>query len=155
MQRLVDVLEGWVTYVVLPALALLVGIDVVFRYALNLPLLWGNDVKELLLLLVVIAGLPGVSLADQHIRVGLLDPWFAGRAGRLWTSLRHGLTGLVALAVAFAAALLAFDMVRYGDRAEFIDIPFWPFAAFVALSAALSAVAEFYRAFRSGTRKAD
>lgn len=148
MQRIVDFFEGWITYIVLPGLALLVAGDVVFRYVLNLPLRWGNDVKELLLLLVVIAGLPGVSLANQHIRVGLLDGLFKGRrVERVWTSLRHILTGLVALAIAYAVALLALDMARYGDRAEMVDIPFWPFAAFIAFAAALSALAEFMRAF--------
>lgn len=148
MQRAVAFLESWITYLVLPALALLVAVDVVFRYALNLPLRWGTDVKELLLLLVVVAGLPGVSLANQHIRVGLLDEFFKGRVERVWLAIRHGLTGLVALAIAYAVARLALDMWRYGDRAEMIDIPFWPFAVFVALAAALSALAEFYRAFR-------
>jgi TRAP-type C4-dicarboxylate transport system permease small subunit len=146
MQRLVDAFEGWITYIVLPALALLVAGDVVFRYVLNLPLRWGNDVKELLLLLVVVAGLPGVSLASQHIRVGLLDGVFKGR---VWTSLRHILTGLVAAAISYAVALLALDMARYGDRAEMINIPFWPFAAFIAFAAGLSALAEFIRAFRT------
>jgi len=148
MRRIVDFFEGWATYAALPALALLVAVDVVLRYVLNLPLRWGNDVKELLLLAVVVAGLPGVSLADQHIRVGLLDGLIRGRAGRAWRGIRHLLTGLVALAIAYAASLLAIDMSRYGDRAEMIDIPFWPFAVLVALAAGLSAIAEFVRAAR-------
>jgi TRAP-type C4-dicarboxylate transport system permease small subunit len=149
MQRVVDFLEGWVAYLLLPGLALLVGTDVVLRYVLNLPLRWGNDVKELLLLLVVVGALPGVSLADQHIRVGLLDRLFRNRAGRLWVALRHLLTGLVASAIAYAVLLMALDMYRYGDRAEMIAISFWPFAGFVTLAAALSALAEFTRALRA------
>lgn len=149
MQRVVDFIEGWVAYLLLPALALLVGVDVVLRYILNLPLRWGNDVKELLLLLVVVGALPGVSLADQHIRVGLFDRFFRNRAGSLWVALRHVLTGIAALAVGYAVLLMALDMHRYGDRAEMIAISFWPFAAFVALAATLSALAEFVRAARA------
>ncbi len=146
MRRLIAAFDGWVVYLLLPALVILVSADVAFRYFLNIPLRWGNDVKELMLLVIVVAGLPMVSLEDQHIRVGLLDRFFQGRIGRLWTVARHALTGLAALAVAYAAARLAMDMSKYGDGAEMIDIPFWPFAAFVAAAALVSCVAEFIRA---------
>ncbi|TKT82999.1 TRAP transporter small permease [Aquamicrobium sp. LC103] len=149
MRRIIAFVEGWAAYLVLPGLAILVTADVVLRYVLNLPLRWGNDVKELLLLLVVVAALPGVSMDDQHIRVGLLDKLFRGKAGRLWVTIRHMLTGLVGIVIAYAVLLLAQDMHRYGDRAELIAISFWPFAAFVVFSAALSALAEFIRAFRA------
>jgi TRAP-type C4-dicarboxylate transport system permease small subunit len=149
MQRIIDLVEGWAAYLVLPGLVLLVTADVVLRYVLNLPLRWGNDVKELLLLLVVVAALPGVSFDDQHIRVGLLDRLFRGRIGQVWIAVRHVLTGLVAIAVAYAILLLAQDMYRYGDRAELIAISFWPFAAFIVFAAVLSALAEFVRAFRA------
>ena len=52
----------------------------------------------------------------------------------------------IALLVAYAAVRLTLDMARYGDEAEMIAIPFWPFAAFVAVTALLSAAAEFVRA---------
>ncbi|HTV69964.1 MAG TPA: TRAP transporter small permease [Rhizobiaceae bacterium] len=146
MRRFIAFFEGWVVYIVLPALALLVTADVILRYVLNLPLQWGNDVKELLLLLVVVAGLPGVSHDDQHIRVGLLDNVLPRRVYRAWSTVRHILTALVAAVIAYAVTDLAFDMARYGDGAEMIAIPFWPFAAFVAAAAALSAVAELLRA---------
>ncbi|MEO3389386.1 TRAP transporter small permease subunit [Mesorhizobium sp. CAU 1741] len=149
MQRVIDFLEGWIAYLILPGLAVLVAADVVLRYVLNLPLRWGNDVKELLLLLVVVGALPGVGLADQHIRVGLFDRFFRNRAGQIWVALRHVLTGLVALAIGYAVLLMALDMFRYGDRAEMIAISFWPFAGFVALTAGLSALAEFVRASRA------
>jgi TRAP-type C4-dicarboxylate transport system permease small subunit len=153
MRRLLAIFEGWVVYGLLPALVLLVAADVVLRYFLHLPLRWGNDVKELMLLTIVVAGLPMVSFEDQHIRVGLLDGLFKGPIGRLWISLRYALTGAIALLVGYAASRLAADMASYGDVAEMVAIPFWPFAAFVAAAAFLSAVAEFVRA-GSAFRKA-
>lgn len=149
MRRIFDLLEAWAAYLVLPGLAVLVTVDVVMRYVLNLPLRWGNDVKELLLLIVVVAALPVVSFDDQHIRVGLLDRFFHGRFGRAWIAIRHILTGLVAVAIAYAILLMAQDMYLYGDRAELVAISFWPFAAFIVLAAVLSALAEFARALRA------
>ena len=147
LRRLIDVWEAWVVYLLLPALAALVAGDVALRYLFNTPLQWGSDVKELMLLVVVTAGLPATSLADQHIRVALFDDFLPPRIRRGSTVLRHLVTGAVGVVIAWATTELALDMYRYGDRAEMIDIPFAPIAALVAFSAALSALAEFARAF--------
>lgn len=146
LRRLIAGWEAWVVYLLLPALAALVAGDVALRYAFNLPLQWGSDVKKLMLLLVVTAGLPATSLAGQHIRVALFDDHLPPRVRRLSARLRHLVTGIVAAVIAYATADLALDMHRYGDRAEMINIPFAPMAALVALSATLSAIAEFARA---------
>lgn len=146
LRRVIDVWEGWVVWLLLPALSALVAADVVLRYFFNMPLQWGSDVKELILLVVVTAGLPATSLAGQHIRVALFDDYLPARVRRASARFRHGLTGLVAVVIAWAVADLAVDMHRYGDRAEMIDIPFAPVAAVVAFAAALSALAEFVRA---------
>lgn len=149
MNTVTRILRAWesgATLLLLPALAALVAVDVALRYLFSLPLQWGSDVKELLLLLLVTAGLPGTSLAAEHIRVGLLDDWLPAGAQRVAAVVRHGLAGAVMLFVAYAVAGLASDMFRYGDRAEMIAIPFWPVAAIVAACALLSALAEFARA---------
>lgn len=154
LRRLIDVWEAWVVYLLLPALAALVAGDVALRYLFNMPLQWGSDVKELMLLVVVTAGLPATSLADQHIRVALFDDFLPPRVRHWSTVLRHLVTGIVAIVIAWAATDLARDMYRYGDRAEMIDIPFAPIAALVAFSATLSALAEFARAVSPAGEKA-
>ena len=44
MHKLIAFWEGWAAYVLLPALALLVTVDVSLRYVFNAPLAWGTDV---------------------------------------------------------------------------------------------------------------
>lgn len=149
MMRIIGFWEGWGVYLLLPLLAGLVALDIALRYLFNVPLQWGSDVKELLLLAVVTIGLPGTSLSDQHIRVALIDGWLSPNGRRIWATARHLLTGIVALLIAYAVGDLAWDMFRFGDRAEMINIPFWPIAACVAVSAGLSALAEFGRAVSS------
>jgi TRAP-type transport system small permease protein len=146
LRRVIDIWEGWVVFILLPALALLVVGDVVLRYGFNMPLRWGADVKELMLLLVVTAGLPATSLAGQHIRVGLLDDRLGAGMRRFAARARHAVTAVIALVVAYATLALSLDMHRYGDRAEMINIPFAAIAALVTISAALSALAEVARA---------
>jgi len=146
LSRIIGLWEGWAAYILLPALAVLVGMDVASRYLFNLPFQWGSDVKELMLLLVVTAGLPGTSLANQHIRVALFDDRMSPRAKNAWGLARHLLTAIAALFIGYAVLNQTLDMYRYGDRAEMIDIPFWPIALLVTIAVVLSVLAELARA---------
>ncbi|WP_173932555.1 TRAP transporter small permease [Chelativorans sp. Marseille-P2723] len=144
--RIVAIWEGWAAYLMLPILTLLVGTDVALRYLFNLPFRWGSDVMELMLLLIVTAGLPATSLQNQHIRMALLDDRLPARAKRISAVARHLLTAFAAVVVGYAVLNQALDMYRYGDRAEMINIPFWPMAMLVTIAFVLSVLAELARA---------
>lgn len=150
MQKLIALWEGLTVYVLLPGLALLVTVDVALRYLLNAPLAWGTDVKELTLLLVMTAGLAGTSWADEHIRVTMVEERFSPGVGRAFTVLRRLLTAVLLAVLGWAMAALALDMREFGERAEFIAIPFWPLAALAAASAVLAAVVEVARLGQKG-----
>jgi len=141
--------EGLAAYVVLPLLALIVTADVALRYIFNAPLVWGTDVKELILLIVVTAGFAGVSLAGEHIRVTLVEERMGARVCMAFTVIRHALTAIVIGAIAYALILLTLDMAAYNERAEMIAVPYWPFAALMAVSAAMSAVVEIIKMFKA------
>ncbi len=150
MQKLIALWEGLTVYVLLPGLALLVTVDVALRYLLNAPLAWGTDVKELTLLLVMTAGLAGTSWADEHIRVTMVEERFSPGVRRAFTVLRRLLTAVLLGLLGWAMAVLALDMREFGERAEFIAIPFWPLAALAAASAVLAAVVEVARLGQKG-----
>lgn len=152
MHKLIAFWEGWAAYVLLPALALLVTADVSLRYVFNAPLAWGTDVKELLLLLVMTVGLAGTSWADEHIRVTLVEERLSPSLQRGFTMLRRLLTATLLALLAWAMAVLALDMREFGERAEFVAIPFWPLAALAATSALLAAVVEVVRLTQKGGR---
>lgn len=152
MHKLIALWEGWAAYVLLPALALLVTADVSLRYVFNAPLAWGTDVKELLLLLVMTVGLAGTSWADEHIRVTLVEERLSPALQRGFTILRRLLTATLLALLAWAMAVLALDMREFGERAEFVAIPFWPLAALAATSALLAAVVEVVRLAQKGGR---
>jgi len=65
---------GYVAAVVLFSLMLLTCVDVFGRYFLNRPVWGGFELTEMLLAAVIFAGLPLVTLRDDHVTVDLLDP---------------------------------------------------------------------------------
>lgn len=149
MSRIIALWEGLAAYVVLPLLALVVTADVALRYVFNAPLVWGTDVKELILLIVVTGGFAGVSLAGEHIRVTLVEERMGVRARTVFTVIRHALTAIITGIIAYALIQLTLDMATYGERAEMIAIPYWPFAALMAFSAAMAALVEIIRMFQA------
>jgi TRAP-type C4-dicarboxylate transport system permease small subunit len=126
-----------------------VTVDVALRYVFNAPLAWGTDVKELILLIVVTAGFAGVSLAGEHIRVTLVEERLGARGRIAFTVIRHALTAIVTGAIAYALVQLSLDMAAYGERAEMIAIPYWPFAALMAFSAVMSTVVEIVKMLKA------
>ena len=117
----------------IPALVVLVSVDVLLRYGFNAPLIWGNDVSTLLLLVVFFASLPQCSAEGGHIRMELLYNRL-GRRGRYAADALSVLCGLILAAVlTFQAFTSSAEMYRYGEGAEMIDIPYWPFALFMGL----------------------
>ena len=124
----------------MPALMVLVGIDVVLRYGVNAPLPWGNEVGSLLLLIVFLASLPHTTRTGGHIRMDLFYGRMTGSARRGADALT-GVCGLVfASFLGYQAFATASRMHRLGDGADLIDIPFWPFAVFMGLCGTFLAI---------------
>lgn len=131
--RLSSVLHGVGTLAVIPALIVMVAIDVLLRYGFNAPLLWGNEVGALLLLVVFFAGLPHCTDLGGHIRMELFYERMGPR-GKHLADLLSALAGLVVTTLLCVGAFgSSADMLEYGEGAEMIDIPYWPFAAFMLL----------------------
>ena len=53
----------------LPAMTILVGLDVILRYVFNAPLSWGKEVGVLSLLLVVLLSMPYCWDKKRHVRM--------------------------------------------------------------------------------------
>ena len=122
-------------FIAIPMLVVLVGTDVFLRYGLRAPLPWGNEVGSLLLLIVFLASLPYCTQSGGHIRMDMFYSRYS-RRGKIRADAVSGLCGLVfAGALAYQSFASAARMYRLGDGADMIDIRFWPFAAFMGLSA--------------------
>src|SRR5688500_20186863 len=58
--------------------------DVVARYLLNRPIRGGFEITELALLVLIFAGLPLVSHADEHVTMDFIDRILPRRLGDVW-----------------------------------------------------------------------
>ena len=79
LRRLPALLRDAAAFVFLPAIVLVVAVDVVARYFLNLPLQWSQEVASLALLLVFVAAIPYANASNAHIRTETLYERYSPR----------------------------------------------------------------------------
>lgn len=126
---------------ILPALMLLVTVDVFMRYVFGGSIPGATEVGQLMLLVVLFASLPYCTLRHGHVYMELLYNRFTGGIKRL----ADGLAAIAGLAffAAFTwhAARNTMDMFKFGDGAEMVKLPFWPFASILLLCGLLMILA--------------
>lgn len=119
------------------ALMLIVTIDVAGRNLFNSPLLWGTEVMEVLLGLMVFAFYPVIARRHRHIVVDLVP------VPRAIQGLQRVLAGAVGAAlfglIAWTCGRQALRSADYGDASGILGIPtawvMWGMSALACLSA--------------------
>jgi TRAP-type C4-dicarboxylate transport system permease small subunit len=119
------------------ALMVIVTIDVAGRNLLNSPLLWGTEVMEVLLALMVFVFYPVLARRHGHIVVDLVP---VPRALRGFQRLLAGAVGAALFGViAATCGRQALRSAGYGDASAMLGIPtawvLWVMAALAGLSA--------------------
>jgi len=142
--------EGLSTFaaLVLTGIMMVSVVDVIGRYILKLPLPGSSEITEILMAVLIYAGLPIVSLRRSHICVDLLDHVVPPRI----RPVRNAMVGILSAAV---LAVIAWRLWVYADQirlsrdvTEYLKLPQAPFAYFLSVLAALAAMIEIYRTFR-------
>jgi TRAP-type C4-dicarboxylate transport system permease small subunit len=123
------------TYVMLPALVVLVTLDVVLRYVFDSPLQWARDVSGLFLLMAISAALPHAWDRSYHIRMEVVYDRFSERRRQL-VDVLSAVSGIVFFGmIAVQAARYVPFMMRTGETGEDLLWPLWPYMAFMGLCA--------------------
>ena len=121
-------------YGALPALLVLVTLDVVLRYGFNSPLQWGRDANGLLLLITIFSALPHAWDEGYHIRMEIIHARLSAR----WTSAADVLSAMAGFFFFLLLSAQAMMFSRYmfltGETGEDLNAPLWPFMVFVAVS---------------------
>ena len=144
-KRRVEALLGVAASIILLAMMVLTTVDVVARYVFNRPLRGAFEVTELLLLVLIFAGLPLVSFTSEHAVMDFIDRALG----------RHALRGLVGT-VELVSALLMFFLAwlvwvkadriwAYRDATDVLRIVYGPFVYFMAITLALAGVIHLYK----------
>jgi TRAP-type C4-dicarboxylate transport system permease small subunit len=146
-ERRFDAVLGIAASAILLAMMLLTFVDVVGRYLLNRPVRGGFEVTELGLLVLIFAGLPLVSHADEHVTMDFIDRLLGPRARALLERAVHGLCAAIFFFGAWLVWLKADRIWEYRDATDVLRIVYGPFVYFMAVMIALTGLLHVYKVF--------
>jgi TRAP-type C4-dicarboxylate transport system permease small subunit len=122
-------------HVTMPALVVLVTLDVLLRYVFNAPLQWARDVNGLLLLVTILCALPHAWDRAYHIRMEVFYSRFSA-ARRRMADVLSSVSGVVFFGfMAVQAARFVPFMIQTAETGEDLDFVLWPFMAVVSFCA--------------------
>ena len=147
LTRIPSLLAG----VTLFALMVMTFFDVIMRSTLNSPIESATELTRLFMAIIVFSSLPIISWRGEHIVVDLLDPFFKGPSARLRNIAVDLVSGLALIWPAYRVWELAARAKAYGDTTEYLQIPQFYIAYFIAVAAFITALIFLARSFVSIT----
>ncbi len=133
---------------------LLTSADVVARYLFNRPIRGAFEVTELLLLVLIFAGLPLVSHADEHVTMDFVDRMLPPRAVGALVRVMHALIAVIFFFLTWQVWIKAGRISGYGDTTDVLRIAIGPFVYFMAAMVLLSGLVHLFKVFVPGARRA-
>jgi len=144
-KRHADALLGVVASAILLAMMFLTVVDVVARYAFNRPLRGAFEVTELMLLVLIFAGLPLVSFSDEHATMDFIDRLLGPRAQRSLEALVQLVNAAFMFLLTWLVWLKADRIWGYRDSTDVLRIVYGPFVYFMAVTLALAGLIHLYK----------
>lgn len=124
--------------------------DVVARYLLNAPIRGAFEITELGLLVLIFAGLPLVSHADEHVTMDFIDRVLPARLAHVWLRVMHAVCAAIMFFLAWQVWLKADKIAGYGDTTDVLRIVVGPFVYFMAAMIALTGLVHVFKIFWPG-----
>jgi TRAP-type transport system small permease protein len=140
-----DALLGIVASAILLAMMLLTVVDVIARYVFSRPVRGAFEVTELMLVVLIFAGLPLVSFSEEHAVMDFVDRVTGARAQRLLRRAVEAVSAAFMLLLAWLTWLRADRIWAYRDATDVLRILYGPFVYFMALTLALAGVIHMYK----------
>ncbi|MGH8673944.1 MAG: TRAP transporter small permease [Burkholderiales bacterium] len=153
-ERRADAILGIAASLILFLMMLLTFVDVVARYLFNFPLRGGFEVTELMLLVLIFAGLPLVSHADEHVTMDFIDRLLPEAGRRLLVRAVHAVCAAVMFFLTWQVWIKAGRISAYGDTTDVLKITVGPFVYFMALMILLAGLVHAYKMFVPGEARA-
>jgi TRAP-type C4-dicarboxylate transport system permease small subunit len=147
-----DAVLGAAAAVILFCMMTLTFVDVIARYVVNRPVRGGFELTELMLLVLIFAGLPLVSHAREHVTMDLIDRLLPARA-RDWLERAQNLAcAALMFVLTWQMLIKAGKIGAYGDTTDVLRIALTPFIYFMVAMIALSGLVHLYLTFASERR---
>ena len=153
-EKRIDAVLGIAASVLLFGMMLLTFADVVARYLLNLPIRGAFEVTELTLLVLIFAGLPLVSHADEHVTMDFIDRVLPPAALRVLVRLVHAICAAIMFFLTWQVWIKAGKIYGYGDTTDVLRISVGPFVYFMDAMIALTGLMHVYKIFVPGDGRA-
>ncbi len=146
-ERHADAVLGIAASAILFSMMTLTFVDVVLRYVFSRPLRGGFEVTELMLLVLIFAGLPLVSHADEHVTMDLIDRMLTAKARAMLSRVVHLICAVVFFGLTWLIWIKAGKIAGYGDTTDVLRIVVGPFVYFMAAMIGLSGLIHLFKSF--------
>jgi len=146
--RAFDAVVGVVAGAILFAMMTLTAVDVFQRYVIGESIQGSFEITELMMVVLIFAGLPIVSRKDEHVTVDLLDHALPAAVRRALRVLAHVVCGSALLGMTWVLWRKAGQVVDYGDVTAALRITLWPFVYFMSTLSFVTALIHFHMAIR-------
>jgi len=153
-EKIADAVLGIAASAILFAMMMLTFVDVVARYMFNFPLRGAFEITELMLLVLIFAGLPLVSHADEHVTMDFIDRLLGPRALIFVVRTVHVLVAAVMFFLTWQVWIKAGRLAGYGDTTDVLKILVGPFVYFMAMMIGLTGLVHIFKVCFPGTGRA-
>ena len=144
--RRADALLGVAASAILLAMMLVTVVDVVARYVFRRPLRGAFEVTELMLVVLIFAGLPLVSLADEHAVMDFVDRLLGPQGRARLARVVHLVSAVFMGLVAWLMWGKAERIWAYRDATDVLRILYGPFVYFMVAALGLAALIHVWKA---------
>jgi TRAP-type C4-dicarboxylate transport system permease small subunit len=142
-----DAVLGLLAGTLLFGMMLLTFVDVVMRYGFNAPLRGSFEVTEIMMAILIFAGLPLVSRKEEHVTIDTFDRFIPATVRRV---LRFATQIAIAVVLGGMGWLLyqrGVKLAGYGDVTQTLRIPLAPFVHAMAALTVVTALVHLAKAF--------
>lgn len=126
---------------------LLTFVDVVLRYGFNAPLKGSFEITEIMMALLIFAGLPLVSKKEEHVTIDTFDRYLPMAVRRALRVLTQIVIAAVLGGMAYLLWRRAERIAGFGDVSQTLAIPLAPFVYAMAVLTFATAIVHVYKAF--------
>jgi TRAP-type transport system small permease protein len=152
-ERRADAVLGIAASALLLCLMLVTFADVVARYLFNRPIRGAFELTELTLLVLIFAGLPLVSHADEHVTMDFIDRVLPAHAVPVLIRAVHAVVAAVFFFLTWQVLIKAGRISGYGDTTDVLRISLAPFVYFMAAMIGLSGLVHLSKIFASWLKR--
>ena len=144
-KRRADALLGLAASAILLAMMVLTVIDVVARYVFSRPVRGAFEITELMLVILIFAGLPLVSFSDEHAVMDFIDRILGPRGQRGLQRTVQAVNAAFMFLLAWLTWLKADRIWAYRDATDVLRVVYGPFVYFMAATLALAGVIHLHK----------